>query len=197
MPTSWDIFKLIPQSSGVQSIEAVNASFGGDFFDRSFIVVHFAQPLIYANGSFNLAEMQKLSMIENTTAHMSGIQGIFGPTYPYGNFISLSSMQSYPGGTAQMYLNQSRSFIGANSKYAEIVFETSSLAWTTPASVTVSNLNNALSANTSNLGYTYNIMIRVFFFPVENWPTFVIRFWPGVPLYSLPSLMLRIFLPYL
>ncbi len=156
-PTNMDIFKLIPQSSGVQSTEAVNASFGGDFFDRSFIVVHFAQPLIYANGSFNLAEMQKLSMIENTTAHMSGIQGIFGPTYPYGNFISLSSMQSYPGSTAQMYLNQSRSFIGANSKYAEIVFETSSLAWTTPASVTVSNLNNALSANTSNLGYTYNI----------------------------------------
>ena len=156
-PTNIDIFKLIPQSSGIQSIEAVNASFGGDFFDRSFIVVHFAQPLINQNGSFNLAEMQKLSIIENTTAHMSGIQGIFGPTYPYGNFISLSTMQSYPNSTAQLYLNQSRSFIGANSRYAEIVFETSSLAWTNAASITVNNLNNALSANTSSLGYTYNI----------------------------------------
>ena len=156
-PTNMDIFKLIPQSSGVESVVAVNASFGGDFFDRSFIIVHFAQPLINSNGSFNYAEFQKLSQIENTTAHISGIQGIFGPTYPFGSFISPHSINSLPNGSANIYNSQVKSFIGSNSRYAEIVFETTSLAWTTPASVTVSNLNNALSTNASNLAYTYNI----------------------------------------
>ncbi|MHB8360830.1 MAG: MMPL family transporter, partial [Thermoplasmataceae archaeon] len=156
-PTNMDINKLLPQSSSIQLDKAVSASFGGDFFDRSFIIVHFNQPLVSSNGTFNIAEMQKLSQIENTTLQTSGIQGIFGPTYPFGTYQNPSLNAFSSTNSASIYKGQMLSFVGNNTKYAEIVFETKSLAWTTPATVSVNNLNNALSHNASSMGYTYNI----------------------------------------
>ena len=154
-PAGINIIDLIPKSSNILAAEAVNSSFGGDFFDRSYIIVQFQSPLEYANGSYNIGEMRTLSSIENTTLQTQGVKCVFGPSRPYGTYVS-PELSGFSGNASQEYMAQMNSFIGTNTSYAEIVFETSSLAWSSHALTVVNNLETNLNHN-KEAGYSYNI----------------------------------------
>ena len=137
-PVGMNIFALLPASSGIDAIQIVNGSFHGDFFERNFIVLSFASPLLLSNGSYNTTEMAVVTQVENELSLNSGITQVYGPTYPYGYYVSpdfsgipSSQVSNYTSYINQNYISQ------VDSRYAVIDFQMGSLAYS----------QNAISAN--------------------------------------------------
>ena len=157
-PTGIDMLKLLPRSQAITAIEVVNNSFNGDFFDRNFIVVGLASPLLTKVGNrteVNSTEMAIVSNIENKTLSTKGISEVLGPERPYGYYYSMPGV--IYSGHSQLYANQSLSFISpVNSRYVEIVFQTYYLGWGSKAISTVSSLYHNIRPS-SNSNYTVEI----------------------------------------
>ncbi len=151
-PDSINILKLLPQSQAITAIVQINDSFNGDFLDRGFIVVGLAAPLM-VNGKINATEMSTVNNIENKTLSTSGISEVYGPGRPFGYYTGYTP-SSVPASQAALYVNQSNSFISSvNSRYVEIVFQTSILGWENKAISTVNVLNSNIQAS-GNENYT-------------------------------------------
>jgi len=146
-PVGMNIFALLPASSGIDAIQIVNGSFHGDFFERNFIVLSFASPLLLPNGSYNMSEMAIVTQVENALSMNSGITQVYGPTYPYGYYVSpdfsgipVSQVPNYTSYINQNYISQ------VNPKYAVIDFQMGSLAYSSNAITANSLIPNELSA---------------------------------------------------
>lgn len=144
-PTNMNVFSLIPSSSGVQAIEAVNSSFNGDFFDRGFVIVELPSPTYVNNTTFNATEMALVTTMEGKLLDTKGISEVFGPTMPFGSYVSYN-FSGIPDRYRQDYLNQSLSFIGTNSRFVMIDFQLSNLAWLSSSSSTVSGIPGVVSS---------------------------------------------------
>jgi len=157
-PTNMNVFTLIPNSSGVQAIEAVNSSFNGDFFDRGFMIVEFSSPTYNNTTGFNKSEINAVTAIEQKLLSTKGISEVFGPTMPFGTYVSYK-LSGIPQRYREDYLNQSLSFVGTNSRFIMIDFQLSNLAWLSSSSATVSGLpgvvdsasNRVVSVNVGGL----------------------------------------------
>ncbi|MGP6240207.1 MMPL family transporter [Cuniculiplasma sp. SKW4] len=157
-PTGIDMLKLLPRSQAITAIEVVNNSFNGDFFDRNFIVIGLASPLITSVGNkitVNQTEMATVSSIENRTLETKGISMVLGPGRPYGYYYGVPDV-IYKN-QSQIYANQSLSFVSSeNSRYVEIVFQTYYLGWGSKAITTVANLYNNIKPSSPS-SYTVEI----------------------------------------
>lgn len=156
-PVGMNIFALLPASSGIDAIQIVNASFHGDFFERNFIVLSFASPLLLSNGSYNMSEMAIITEVETALSHNSGITQVYGPTYPFGYYVSpdfngipVSQVPNYTSYINQNYISQ------INPKYAVIDFQMGSLAYSSNAIYANSLIPNELSA-IDQKGFNYYI----------------------------------------
>lgn len=153
-PTNMDVFKLVPSSSGIQAIDAVNSSFHGDFFDRGFIILKFSNPVL-TNGNYSSAEIKAITSVENKLMNSSQISQVYGPTYPYGEYVDANSLStSVSQNYTSQYRSQINSYIGNDSRYVIIDFQLSSLAYGGSASSFVSNLPQLIGNNSNGVTYT-------------------------------------------
>lgn len=151
-PTSMNVFDLVPSSSGIQALEVVNNSFNGDFFDRGFIVMKFASPLV-SNGNYNLTEMGQISAVEKALMNQNEITQVYGPTFPYGSFVP-PDFSTVPSSYNSTYRNQTNSFIGSDSHFATIDFQLSSVSWRDQASNFVKTLPTLINGTLESSGAT-------------------------------------------
>ena len=127
-PTNFDVFDLVPSSSGIQALKVVNSSFNGDYFDRGFVILQFSSP-VYTNGTFNATEMNEVTYVEKSLLASNEISQVYGPTYPYGSYVQYN-LSTVPSVYHSQYLTQMESYIGNNTNYVIVDFQLSSLAWT-------------------------------------------------------------------
>jgi RND superfamily putative drug exporter len=142
-PTNFDVFDLIPASSGIRAIEVVNSGFHGDLFDLGYIILQFPSPVLINNSSYNQTEMLQITSIEDTLAGNSHIAQIQGPTYPFGSYVPFN-LSNIPSAYKSAYEAQMLSFVGSNATYVRITFELSSLAWRSQSSSFVSSMPSLL-----------------------------------------------------
>ena len=77
-------------SNSLESIAGINTltdSFGGGRMLPTYVVVTFSEPILYSDGSFNLAEMATLNSISSYLASHSGVDKVTGPTMPFGQLL--------------------------------------------------------------------------------------------------------------
>ena len=147
-PTNMDLYSLVPASTGIQALEVVNSSFHGDFFDRGYVILNFSQPVI-SNGSYNTHDMNVISSVEESLINTTGISEVFGPTFPYGSYVS-ANLSGVNASFASSYRTQMDTFIGSDSHYAVVDFQLSNVAWGSISSKVVSGLNDLVSRGTGS-----------------------------------------------
>ncbi len=150
-PTNMDVFKLVPSSSGIQAIEVVNSSFNGDFFDRGFIILQFASPVV-SNGIYNWSEVNAITNVENTLMGSSQVSQVYGPTFPFGHYQNISLPDVSSSFTSQ-YQSQINSFMGNDSRYVMIDFQLTSLAYGSASSNFVKNLPQLIGSEFHGTSY--------------------------------------------
>ena len=158
-PTGMDLFSLVPPSSGIQAIVQVNSSFHGDLFSRGYVIMAFASPLVTnVSGKYvyNQTEMSQVTSMEELMIKSSGISQVYGPTYPYGYYIS-QNLTGIPAVQRDTYYSQINSFIGQkNASYAMISFQLSSIGWGGHASTF---LNDFVPKMQQQAGNSYTIYV--------------------------------------
>lgn len=152
-PTNMDVFKLVPASGGIQAIEEVNNSFHGDFFERGFLVIEFPSPVVVGS-SYNYTEVQTITSIEQKLLNSSQVSQVYGPTFPYGQYVNITQSGISQGYKSQ-YRSQAFTFIGNDSRYVMIDFQLSSLAYESQPSAFVNNLPTYLSSSSANVKSMY------------------------------------------
>jgi RND superfamily putative drug exporter len=155
-PSSMNVFALVPNSTGIQALEQVNSSFHGDFFDRGYIILNFTSPLV-VHGKYNTTEMSQVTDLENSLLKDGAISQVYGPTYPFGYYVNLSTLSSYPVQDSALYYQYVNQSIGLKSNYAMVTFQLAQVAWGTNASSAVSNMPSIIKSSGSDLSYTYDI----------------------------------------
>jgi len=152
-PTNLNVFALLPQSSGIKAVVIVNQTFGGDYFDQSFAIIHFPSPIISSSG-YNETEMAEISAIELYLSHQSQISYVYGPTFPFGYYLPYN-LSGIPLNYQAPYRQAMLKYIGTDSSYALITFQLSSLSWL-PSTY---NYVNTLPARMSNIASNAHVYI--------------------------------------
>jgi len=145
-PTNMNVFSLIPPSSGIQSAVIVNQSFHGDLFFESFVILKFNSPVI-VNGTYNASEMNQITKLENMIAGLSGVAKVYGPTYPYGQYVNIDKL---PSNYVSTYRSQINTFIGSDPHYVMVEFELSNISWSNAATSFINSLPSKISSYMGN-----------------------------------------------
>ncbi|MCL4314195.1 MAG: MMPL family transporter [Candidatus Thermoplasmatota archaeon] len=160
-PAGLDLFALLPQNSSTQALEAVNASFHGDFFERDYVIVEMPSPIfqnVSGNITYNNTEMGEINQLSNLLLLQPQISQVFGPTYPFGYYqnwnlsnVSASDRNYY----SNPYTAQILSYFGNSSNYAIIYYQPSALAYSPYVTTAMPHLNTILAKLSSEQGYKY------------------------------------------
>lgn len=147
-PSNFDVFNLVPSSSGIQAIKVVNSSFNGDLFDRGYVILQFQSP-VYNGTAFNATEINSVTAIEQKLLASGHVSEVFGPTYPYGDYVpaNLSGIRS---SYSSQYLSEMKSYIGSDSRYVIIDYQLSELAWLNPSTKFVNDIPSLISGTGSD-----------------------------------------------
>ncbi len=147
-PSNFNVFDLVPSSSGIQAIKVVNSSFNGDLFDRGFVILEFQSP-VYNGTSFNITEINAVTSVEQKLLGSGHVSEVFGPTYPYGDYVpaNLSGIRS---SYSSQYLDEMKSYIGSDSRYVIIDYQLSELAWLSPSTKFVNDIPSVISGTASD-----------------------------------------------
>ncbi|MEM2268719.1 MAG: MMPL family transporter [Thermoplasmata archaeon] len=149
-PSGMDVFQLVPHESGLNAVEVINKTFKGDSVFQNYILLIFPSA-IYSNGTYNVSELNTVTNVENFLLSTGKISFVYGPTYPFGKFITPDSLTQYSNTTKSIYLDQINSYIGKDKKTVVIYFQTSMLSWTNSAMNLVtyisSNINKYVDSN--------------------------------------------------
>ncbi|MCL5881641.1 MAG: MMPL family transporter [Candidatus Thermoplasmatota archaeon] len=147
-PSNFDVFNLVPSSSGIQAIKVVNSSFNGDLFDRGYVILQFQSP-VYNGTAFNTTEINSVTAIEQKLLTSGHVSEVFGPTYPYGDYVpaNLSGIRS---SYSSQYLSEMKSYIGSDSRYVIIDYQLSELAWLNPSTKFVNDIPSVISSTGSD-----------------------------------------------
>jgi RND superfamily putative drug exporter len=82
-------------SDNLESIGGMNTltdSFGGGRMLPTYVVVTFSNPILYSDGSFNIAEMSTLNNIASYITNHDGVDKVTGPTNPYGTVLDYQTI---------------------------------------------------------------------------------------------------------
>ncbi len=156
-PTNMDIYQLLPQSSGVQAIVAVNSTFHGDYFDRGFVVLQMASPIMTNNSgniTYNMTELSQITAVEQKIASDRNFSQVYGPTFPFGYFVNVSSI---PAAQKAVYEEKINGYLGNNTSYAVIYFQNSALAYLPQTSVQVANLQPMIRSVDPNNSFNFYV----------------------------------------
>ncbi len=185
-PSNFDVFDLVPASSGIQALKVVNQSFNGDFFDRGYIILQFNSP-VYNGTAFNSAEINDINHVESKLLSSGRVSQVYGPTYPYGFYVSANLSGINPEYRSQ-YLTEMKSYLGNNTDYVIIDFQLSSLAWLGPSTTFVKQLPSLISDSSSykayvgglteglNNAYSYTLSSFIKMVPILAIAIFVVLF---------------------
>ncbi len=147
-PSNFDVFDLVPASSGIQAIKVVNQSFNGDFFDRGYIILQFNSP-VYNGSAFNVSEINEINHVENQLLSSGKVSQVYGPTYPYGSYVP-ANLSGISSAYRSQYLTEMKSYLGNNTDYVIIDFQLSSLAWLGPSTNFVNQIPSLLSDSSAS-----------------------------------------------
>ncbi len=145
-PTNMDIYDLLPNNSEIQALVAVNQTFHGDYFDRGYVVMEMQSPIMTNNSgnySYNNTELSIITAVEQKILADKNFSQVYGPTFPYGYYTNLSGV---PGTEKITFEKQINSYIGNNTKYAVVYFQTAALAYRPQTSVQVKNLDSLIAS---------------------------------------------------
>ncbi|KAA8922221.1 MMPL family transporter [Thermoplasma sp.] len=145
-PTNMNVFSLIPPSSGIQSAVVVNQSFHRDLFFESFVILKFNSPVI-VNGTYNVSEMNQITKLESMMAGLRGVAKVYGPTYPYGQYVNIDRL---PSNYVSTYRSQINTYIGSDPHYVMVEFELSNISWSNAAASFINSLPSKISSYMGN-----------------------------------------------
>ncbi|MEM0140034.1 MAG: MMPL family transporter [Ferroplasma sp.] len=155
-PTNMDVFGLLPASSGIQAIEAVNSSFHYDLFDPAYVMVNFTSPFFTTNNGItelNSTEYNQTLAIENSLMNSSDVHSVSGPGYPYEKALSYNNLTSISKAYRSQYMNQTLTYVGANHHYVEIVVYLSNVAWSNPSTSYVDKMPSIVNGHSDYKAY--------------------------------------------
>ncbi|MCL4341800.1 MAG: MMPL family transporter [Candidatus Thermoplasmatota archaeon] len=186
-PSNFDVFDLVPASSGIQAIKVVNQSFNGDFFDRGYIILQFNSP-VYNGTAFNTTEINEINNVENQLLSSGHVSQVYGPTYPYGSYVP-ANLSGISTSYRSQYLSEMKSYLGNNTDYVIIDFQLSSLAWLGPSTTFVNQIPAIISDSSSsyrvyvgglteglNNAYSYTLSSFIKMVPILAIAIFVVLF---------------------
>jgi RND superfamily putative drug exporter len=105
-------------------------SFGGGRMLPSYVVVTFQEPLVYNDGSFNIAEMNTLNSISTKIAGYDGIQKVSSATMPYSTTVDYATLTN---ASDSVTYNGMLSAIGKDNKSALITVQFTADPYSTKA----------------------------------------------------------------
>jgi RND superfamily putative drug exporter len=148
-PSGMDVFQLVPHESGLNAVEVINKTFRGDTVFQNYVLLVFPSPILN-NGSYNKWEMNEVTNVEEYLLSTDKISFVYGPTYPFGNYVSPDSLGNYTNATKSIYTSQINSYIGKDNRTVVIYFQTSMLSWTDSAMKLVEKIS-------SNMNHVVNV----------------------------------------
>lgn len=142
VPTNFNVFNLLPSSSGIKAIQIVNQTFRGDYFDQSFAIIKLPSPLI-SGGQYNSGDLAMINSIETYLLHQPEISYVYGPTFPYGYYVPFN-LSGIPASYQGTYRSAMDGYVASNGDYVLITFQLSSLSWLPSTYDYVGNLPHLL-----------------------------------------------------
>ncbi|MGC8980888.1 MAG: MMPL family transporter [Thermoplasmata archaeon] len=142
-PSGMDVFQLVPHESGLNAVEIINKTFRGDSVFQNYVILVFPSPVI-SNGTYNMNEMNVVTGVEDYLLSTGKISFVYGPTYPFGKYISPDSLDIYNNITRNIYISQINTYIGKDNRTVVIYFQTSMLSWTNGAMDLVNKISSSM-----------------------------------------------------
>ncbi len=145
-------------SDSLESMGGLNtltSSFGGGRMLPSYVVVTFSEPLVYNDGSFNIAEMNTLNSISTKIAGYDGIQKVSSATMPYSTLVDYKTITN---ASDTITYSGMLSTIGSDNKSALITVEFTAEPYSTEAMDVARDLRAELHSDfdgTTNLTGLY------------------------------------------
>ncbi|MGC8565506.1 MAG: MMPL family transporter [Thermoplasmata archaeon] len=131
-PSGMDVFQLIPHESGLQAVQIINNTFKGDTVFQNYLILVFPSSIVL-NGSYNESALNIINNTENYLLSTGNVSFVYGPTFPYGNYVNPSSLNGYSNATKSIYMSQINSYIGKDNRTVLIYFQFSMLSWSNKA----------------------------------------------------------------
>ncbi|MGC8619229.1 MAG: MMPL family transporter [Thermoplasmata archaeon] len=143
-PAGMDVFQLIPHESGLDAVQVINQTFKGDTVFQNYILLVFPYNVVN-NGTYNTNAINIINNTENYLLSTGNVSFVYGPTFPYGNYVSFSSIDQYSNTTKSIYTSQINSYIGKDNRTVVIYFQLSILSWSNKAMNFVTFLDNHIN----------------------------------------------------
>jgi RND superfamily putative drug exporter len=137
-------------SNSLESIAGMNTltdSFGGGRMLPSYVVVTFSEPILYSDGSFNLAEMSTVNSISSYISSHSGVDKVTGPTMPFGSSVAYQTITNSSDSTTY---NQMTSSIGNDNSSVIINVQFTAEPYSTTAMDVAKDIRTNLHTNYDN-----------------------------------------------
>jgi RND superfamily putative drug exporter len=137
-------------SNSLESIAGMNTltdSFGGGRMLPSYVVLTFSEPILYSDGSFNLAEMATVNSISSYLASHSGVDKVTGPTMPFGSTVAYQTITNDSDSTTY---NQMLSSIGNDNSSILITVQFTAEPYSTAAMDVAKEIRTNLHSDYDN-----------------------------------------------
>lgn len=134
-------------SNSLESIAGMNTltdSFGGGRMLPSYVVVTFTEPILYSDGSFNLAEMSTVNSISQYISGHAGVDKVTGPTMPFGTTVAY---QTITNDTDSTTYNQMINSIGNDNSSVIINVQFTAEPYSTTAMDVAKDIRTNLHSN--------------------------------------------------
>lgn len=139
-PSGMDVFQLVPHQSGLQAVQVINQTFRGDTVFQNYVVLVFPGKVI-SNGTYNESALNIINSTENYLLNTGNVSFVYGPTYPFGNYVNPLSLNQFQNSTKSIYLSKINSYIGNDNRTVVIYFQLSMLSWSENAMSFIRNLD--------------------------------------------------------
>lgn len=139
-PSGMDVFELVPHQSGLQAVQVINQTFRGDTVFPNYVVLVFPGKVI-SNGTYNESALNIINSTENYLLNTGKVSFVYGPTYPFGNYVNPLNLGQFQNSTKSIYLSKINSYIGSDNRTVVIYFQLSMLSWSESAMSFIKNLD--------------------------------------------------------
>jgi putative drug exporter of the RND superfamily len=144
-PSGGDVLKLLPNFQSNKGLTVLTQNLGSGAIEPTVIVITAATPILQSDGEYNQTLMGQIESISSTTASVSGVVSVAGPTRPYGAPFDYGAVGQLAQPERSQYLDGMDSFIGMNNETARITVGLASDAQSQTAINTLLKVESAIA----------------------------------------------------